>query len=334
MTQDEIRKLLGGYATNALSADERRILFQAALEDQEVFNALQDEDNLRELLADPVTRDQVRHVLQAPDRHMRRPSFWSRRWMFGVAIPALAAVILIVVMNRANAPRLIAPVSEVASVPPAPSAQSREIAPPPPVAPAPKLEARAPQAKKQSAVRPVLPALKSPAPIQLESAQNAVPTAAPKFMLVLPRPMPDAIRQQFASGFVASTPLYEGPLVRYSLVRSGPNGDALRVNVTSRVAGYIALYEVDAAGKSKQLYPENEPATLVLAGSTTQIPSAPITIAQAGEKLRLVVVPAPSSAMAASTGAIGGVINGAPKDALSIQVPPAPLVVDIPLGPN
>ena len=142
MTQDEIRKLLGGYATNALSADERRILFQAALEDQELFNALQDEDNLRELLADPVTREQVRQVLEAPDRHMRRPSFWSRRWMFGVAIPAVAAVILIVVMNRANAPRLIAPVSEVASVPPAPSAQSREIAPPPPVAPAPKLEAR------------------------------------------------------------------------------------------------------------------------------------------------------------------------------------------------
>ena len=40
MTQDEIRKLLGGYATNALSAEERRILFEAALEDQELFNAL------------------------------------------------------------------------------------------------------------------------------------------------------------------------------------------------------------------------------------------------------------------------------------------------------
>jgi hypothetical protein len=253
--------------------------------------------------------------------------------MFGVAIPAVAAVILIVVMNRANAPRLIAPVSEVASAPPT---QSRQIAPPAPIAPeapARKLEARAPQAKKQSAVRPVLPALKSPAPIQLESARNAAPTAAPKFMLALPRPMPDAIRQQFASGFVASSPPYEGPLVQYSLVRSGPNGDALRVNVTSGVAGYIALYEVDAAGKSKQVYPENQPAILVLAGSTTQIPSAPIQIVQAGEKLRLVVVPAPSSAIA-TTGALGGVINGAPKDALSIPVPPAPLVVDIPLGPN
>ncbi len=42
MTQDEIRKLLGGYATNALTADERRILFEAALEDQELFNALRE----------------------------------------------------------------------------------------------------------------------------------------------------------------------------------------------------------------------------------------------------------------------------------------------------
>ena len=327
MTQDEIRKLLGGYATNALSADERRILFQAALEDQELFNALQDEDNLRELLADPVTRDEVRQVLGASGRQTQRPGFWSRRWVFGVAIPAVVAVILIVVMNRANAPRLIAPVSEVASAPPT---QSRQIAPPAPVAPeapAPKVEARAPKAKKESA------------PIQLEAARNAGPAAAPaaaaRFMAALSRPMPDAIRQQFASGFVASAPLYEGPLVRYSLVRSGPNGDALRVNVTSGVAGYIALYEVDAAGNSKQVYPENQPATLVLAGSTTQIPSAPITISQAGEKLRLVMVPAPPPTMAASTGAIGGAINGAPnKDASPIQIPPAPLVVDIPLGPN
>src|SRR5579863_10622552 len=170
MTQDEIRKLLGGYATNALSADERRILFQAALEDQELFNALQDEDNLRELLADPVTREQVRQVLDAPDRQARRPSFWSRRWMFGVAIPAVAAVILVVVMNRANAPRLIAPVQEIASAPPT---QSRETATPAPITPAPKLDASAPQAKKQSAARPAPPALKSLAPIQLESAREA-----------------------------------------------------------------------------------------------------------------------------------------------------------------
>ncbi len=45
----------------------------------------------------------------------RRAAFWSRRWLLGVAIPAVAAVIVIVIMNRANAPRLIAPPAQVAS---------------------------------------------------------------------------------------------------------------------------------------------------------------------------------------------------------------------------
>ena len=31
---DEIRKLLGGYATNTLTETERRILFEAAVDDQ------------------------------------------------------------------------------------------------------------------------------------------------------------------------------------------------------------------------------------------------------------------------------------------------------------
>ncbi len=109
MTQDEIRKLLGGYATNALTANERQILFEAALEDQELFNALQNEDALRELLDDPISREQVRRALNIPNRAKSRPRFGSRRWLLGVAIPAVAAVILIAIMNRYNAPRLIAP---------------------------------------------------------------------------------------------------------------------------------------------------------------------------------------------------------------------------------
>jgi hypothetical protein len=210
MTQDEIRKLLGGYATNALTADERRILFEAALEDQKLFNALQDEDNLRELLADPVSREQVRQALETPHRRTRPANFWSRRWVFGVAIPAVAAVILIVVMNRANAPRLIAPVPKTE---PAPPTQSRNVAPAAPSEPALKLEASAPQAKKQSAPQRVSAPV-SAASIQLESARNAVPLPAPRFMVAPQRPMPDSIRQQFAAGFATGTPLYQGPLVR------------------------------------------------------------------------------------------------------------------------
>ena len=40
MSPEEIKKLLGGYATGTLTAEEQQALFAAALEDQELFDAL------------------------------------------------------------------------------------------------------------------------------------------------------------------------------------------------------------------------------------------------------------------------------------------------------
>ncbi len=325
MTQEEIRKLLGGYATNALSVDQRRILFEAALEDQELFNALQNEDALKELLDDPVLRDQVRRALVTPARSSRRAGFSWRRWAFGVAMPAAAAVILIVVMNRANAPKLIS-MREPAASPAAPN----EVAP--------KLEAvPPPAAKKQSAPARAPQAQAIPAPIQIESARRFDAPVASAFRAADVRPIvPVAVRQQFFAGLASNAPLYQGPLVQYSVVRSGPDGD-LRVDVTAGVAGYLALYQVDTAGNSKRVYPENDPATLVAPGVAIQIPSSPIKIAHAGDRLRLIVVPAAASAAIGQLGGVaGGVVNGSVKPALAepLQAPPTPLVVDIPLAPN
>jgi hypothetical protein len=53
MTPQEIEKLLGGYATNTLSSEERTALFDAALGNQTLFDALADEQALKELLDDP-----------------------------------------------------------------------------------------------------------------------------------------------------------------------------------------------------------------------------------------------------------------------------------------
>jgi hypothetical protein len=349
MTQDEIRKLLGGYATNALSADERRILFEAALEDQDLFNALQNEDALRELLADPVTRDQLRGALEARKNPTPRTAFWSRRWMFGVAMPAVAAIIIIAFMNRAHAPLAIAPraVHTAAS----------EGAP----APLPSPPTASPPAKKESASRlaptrviPAVPEL--PAPVQLEATQDVDQTSRDflqpdaalrmaKARRAAPPPLPDAVRQQFTTGFAANAPIYQGPLVHYSLVRSGPAGNEVRVEVSTRIAGYLALYRLDAAGKSTRVYPENEVATLVRPDLTIQIPTSAIKIAGAGERLRLVVVPAATGttfgqisgqASGQVGGALGGAVNGAVQPAIAkpLGAPPTPLVVDIPLAPN
>ncbi len=327
MTQDEIRKLLGGYATNALTADERRILFEAALDDQELFNALQNEDALRELLDDPVSRDQVRRALEQP----KRPGFWSRRWVLGVAIPAVAAVIAIAVMNRATAPGHLA----------APPTASEQIASTKDAAPLKALQ------------QPGLPqpALPRPSPPYRVNKQSAAPqstanliaptVAAPvaKADLALaPPPLPDAVRQQFSSGFDADAKLYQGPLVQYSLIRSGPAGDEVRVEVSTRIAGYLALYRVDACGNSSRVYPENDPAVRVVPGVSIQIPPSALKIADAGEKLRLVVVPAAASAVAGQNARaiVGGAINGASQQALvdQFKAEPAPLVIDIPLAQN
>ncbi len=323
MTEDEIRKLLGGYATDALSAQERKALFEAALEDQDLFNALQNEDALRELLADPVTRAQVQQALAAP-RHAGRKTFWSRRWMFGVAIPAVAAVIVIALMNRAKPPEPIAPPVEIAA----------NQATPAPEAPQPK---PAPlELKKQS---------KTKAPDQVTKASDKVtkaldevarvttpaPTAARSFLVAAPVAMPTAIRQQFAADLVANATPYQGPLVRYSVIRSGPGGASVSVEVTTGIAGYLALYEVGSAGNPKRVYPVNEPAVRVLPNVTVRMPIQ----AAKDQKLRLVVVPAPGPEMVVvngAAGAVGGVVNPAPQPLLQRAL--TPMVVDIPLAPN
>jgi Domain of unknown function (DUF4384) len=243
-------------------------------------------------------------------------------------------------MNRASAPPPTAPVPETVA---------KNIPPQAPPAPElfPKPEAAQPQAKEQSAVRRA-PARVIPAPapisasaIQLESARAALPSARPAFLAAPLSAMPEAVRQQFAAGFTATAPLYQGPLVRYSIVRSGPAGDAVRIDISTGIAGYLALYRVDASGKSTRIYPERDVAVRVLPGLPIQIPNAPIKIAPAGGGLRLLVVPVAQAAtlgqlgagqFVVSAGAVNGVVLGT-GDA-PIQAPLAPLVVDIPLAPN
>ncbi|MGA6829291.1 hypothetical protein ACO9S2_17005 [Nitrospira sp. NS4] len=62
MAKPQLEHLLGGFAADQLTPDEKQRLYSAALHDQELFNALADEQALKELLADPAAR---RRLLQA-----------------------------------------------------------------------------------------------------------------------------------------------------------------------------------------------------------------------------------------------------------------------------
>ena len=100
MNSEEIRKLLGGYATNTLTDNERSALFEAALDDQDLFNALQDEQALKGLLADPASRQAIRQALERPVARARSAwwsrRWWSKRWIWGGAMAAVAATVFIV----------------------------------------------------------------------------------------------------------------------------------------------------------------------------------------------------------------------------------------------
>lgn len=60
---DDLKLLLGGYATGTLTPAEREKLFAAALENQEIFDALADDQALKELLEDPESRGYLREAL-------------------------------------------------------------------------------------------------------------------------------------------------------------------------------------------------------------------------------------------------------------------------------
>jgi hypothetical protein len=148
MTNEEIRKLLGGYATNSLTDAEQKTLYQAALEDQELFNAMQDEEALRDLLADPVSRAQVQRALEQPPRP--KPAWWARRWTWAGASAIAAAVIIVgaVRMNTASKRLEQAQALDVLSTPPqAPPPVTSSESVKEPATPKPAAQQATPQAK-------------------------------------------------------------------------------------------------------------------------------------------------------------------------------------------
>ncbi len=134
MKPDEIRHLLGGYATGTLTPEEQQLLFEAALADQDLFDSLMREQALKEALETPAVRRELIAALDA------KPSWWRRltagvRWPYPVAgVAALAAAAITVVVIVRQTP----PQTPVASI-------ARDESPKPAATvAAPKLEARAP----------------------------------------------------------------------------------------------------------------------------------------------------------------------------------------------
>jgi hypothetical protein len=81
MTEHDLDKLLGGFAADTLTPEERRKLYQAAIEDQEVVHQPADERSLKDLLSDPTVRRRLSEAVGPDDPQRSGPSWlaWFRK---------------------------------------------------------------------------------------------------------------------------------------------------------------------------------------------------------------------------------------------------------------
>jgi hypothetical protein len=102
MPEHDLEKLLGGFAADTLTQEERQKLFTAALHDQQLFNTLADEQALKELLANPAVRRKLLASLGQKSASGAGGSFswldWFRRpaglaFAGGLTAAALAVVL-------------------------------------------------------------------------------------------------------------------------------------------------------------------------------------------------------------------------------------------------
>jgi len=102
MSEHDLEKLLGGFAADTLTPEEQQQLYSVALQDQELFNSLADEQALRELLADPIVRRRLVLAVQGTgsttDRGPAPWLNWFRRpaglaWAGGLAAAVFAVTL-------------------------------------------------------------------------------------------------------------------------------------------------------------------------------------------------------------------------------------------------
>ena len=205
MTRDDIHKLIAGYATGTLNETERQALFAAALDDQELFDELAREQELKELLEEPGVRQRLIASLEPA----RRASFlgkWRKPWPWMAAAATVAAIILGVYLTQPPEPKRLAvflppppifpaqpppfvptpPENSPARELPAPAAADAASALPPPAAAADQVSERQTGAtprdgpQRQTAIAPEPPALKA------ESAPAPAARAEPGPLAQLP----------------------------------------------------------------------------------------------------------------------------------------------------
>ena len=131
MADHELKKLFGGFTADTLTPEERKRLYSAALQDQQLFNALADEQALKELLTDPDVRLRLLQAVQQPGRSatdgtnprlawLKQPA--GLAWAGGFAA-AVLAIAFGINLYQESLDRAVQPVATEEAKPAAPSIQ-------------------------------------------------------------------------------------------------------------------------------------------------------------------------------------------------------------------
>jgi len=216
MSRDEARKLLGGYATGSLSEAERTALFQAALEDQDLFDELAGEQVLKEVLDEPGVRERLLTALEPPRRH---PA-----WLWAVATAAATIAIVVGVLVSQRTPP---PPQQIAQVLKSPEPTAT------PVTPSPAAPAPAPLRRKAA------PAPLPGPPAELKKEENA--TGVDQIQEVKPQAASRALRVNGVPQ--ASEAAAIAPLVFAFNYSVGADGS---LEITPTVSGFLSVTASDA----------------------------------------------------------------------------------------
>jgi hypothetical protein len=143
---DDIRDLLGRYATGSLTPEEQKRLSDAALDDQEIFDQLAQEQDLKHLLEEPGARDRLIQATRALEPPKRRVS-----WILALApVAILTALVLVYVMRPAPKPPQVVVVVQAPPPPAAPIEVAKNEPVPTPVQEPPKTKVTPPAASASS----------------------------------------------------------------------------------------------------------------------------------------------------------------------------------------
>ena len=278
MNPEDVRKLIGGYATGSLSEAERRLLLDAALEDQELFDELAGEHILKEILEEPGARQRLLSALETEQKPVQAP-WWSRSWPWMGAAVTVAVAIIIVVAQRTPPP----PAQEIAQV----LKPSEPVATPAPL-PLPAPRSATPKALRKDAPPPAFADAPKPSVDAIEEArsdkaqlQDAAPAPPP------PVPQPQRVAVGAVSEFAAR----------------GGRAQALSANI---VSAFGFSYTV-SADRTLEIIPSSAGFLSVADGANVLRPSGP---AAAGAPVR-VQIPAGSMSVTIGFYAVQGISSTA-----------------------